>query len=72
MYWPELLLKKALWQTGVRYKSPEKPLLGKPENSLKKYKLVIFVYSAFWHGYDWENSKLAIKSNRKFWIANIK
>ncbi|WP_371134674.1 hypothetical protein [Algoriphagus sp.] len=21
--------------------------------SLKKYKLVIFVYSAFWHGYDW-------------------
>lgn len=68
---PELLLKKALWQAGVRYKTPKKPLLGKPDISLKKYKLVIFVDGAFWHGYDWENRKHSIKSNREFWIAKI-
>lgn len=68
---PELLLKKALWGAGIRYKALKKPLLGKPDISLKKYKLVIFVDGAFWHGYDWENRKKAIKSNREFWIAKI-
>lgn len=68
---PELLLKKALWESGVRYKTPKTPLLGKPDISLKKYKLVIFVDGAFWHGYDWKNRKHAIKSNREFWIAKI-
>ena len=68
---PEKLLKKALWGAGIRYKTPKKPLPGKPDISLKKYKLVIFVDGAFWHGYDWENRKHAIKSNREFWIAKI-
>ena len=68
---PEILLKKALWQAGIRYKTPKKPLHGKPDISLKKYKLVIFVDGAFWHGYDWENRKNAIHSNREFWIAKI-
>ncbi|SFB40218.1 DNA mismatch endonuclease Vsr [Algoriphagus aquimarinus] len=49
---PEKLLKKALWQAGVRYKTPKKPLYGKLEISLKMYKLVIFVDGTFWHGYD--------------------
>lgn len=68
---PEKLLKKALWGAGIRYKTSKKPLPGKPDISLKKYKLVIFVDGAFWQGYDWENRKLAIKSNREFWIAKI-
>jgi DNA mismatch endonuclease (patch repair protein) len=68
---PEQLLKKALWQAGVRYKTPKKPLFGKPDISLKKYKLVIFVDGAFWHGHDWEDRKHAIRSNREFWIAKI-
>jgi DNA mismatch endonuclease (patch repair protein) len=68
---PEKLLKKALWGAGFRYKSPKKPLPGKPDISLKKYKLVILVDGAFWHGYKWENRKHAFKSNREFWIAKI-
>ena len=68
---PEKLLKKALWLAGVRYKTPKKPLPGKPDISLKKYQLVIFVDGVFWHGYDWGNRKHSIKSNREFWIAKI-
>jgi DNA mismatch endonuclease (patch repair protein) len=68
---PEKILKKALWESGIRYKTPKNPLFGKPDISLKKYKLVIFVDGAFWHGYDWEVRKEAIKSNREFWIAKI-
>jgi DNA mismatch endonuclease, patch repair protein len=68
---PEKLLKKSLWHAGVRYKSNKRKLLGKPDISLINYKLVIFVDGAFWHGYDWENRKSAIKSNRDFWIPKI-
>lgn len=68
---PEILLKKVIWQAGIRYKTSKKPLLGKPDISLKKYKLVIFVDGDFWHGHDWENRKHTIKSNREFWIAKI-
>jgi DNA mismatch endonuclease (patch repair protein) len=68
---PEKLLKKALWHAGVRYKTPKKPLFGKPDISLKNHQLVIFVDGSYWHGYDWENRKQAIKSNREFWIAKI-
>lgn len=68
---PENLLKKALWDAGVRYKNGKKPLYGKPDIALKKYKLVVFVDGAFWHGFDWENRKHSIKSNREFWIAKI-
>lgn len=68
---PEKLLKKALWHAGVRFKTPKHKLPGRPDISLKKYKLVIFVDGTFWHGYDWEDRKGAIKSNREFWIAKI-
>ena len=56
---------------GPRYKTPKKPLPDKPDISLKKYKLFIFVDGAFWHGYVWGNRKHSIKSNREFWIAKI-
>lgn len=34
---PEKLLKKALWNAGIRYKSPKHKLYGNPDISLKKY-----------------------------------
>jgi DNA mismatch endonuclease (patch repair protein) len=68
---PERLLKKALWHSGIRHKSNKQKLPGKPDISLIKYKLVIFVDGAFWHGHDWENRKSAIKSNQDFWIPKI-
>lgn len=68
---PEKRLKKALWHAGVRYKTSKNKLPGRPDISLKKYKLVIFVDGTFWHGYDWENRRETIKSNREFWIAKI-
>jgi DNA mismatch endonuclease (patch repair protein) len=68
---PEKLLKKALWHAGIRHRSNKQKLPGKPDISLIKYKLVIFVDGSFWHGYDWENRKSDIKSNRDFWIPKI-
>ena len=68
---PEMLFRKALWAKGVRYRVDSKYLLGKPDVSIKKYKLAIFIDGEFWHGYNWEEKKETIKSNRGFWIPKI-
>lgn len=68
---PELLFRKALWEKHIRYRIDNKKLPGKPDVSIKKYKLAIFIDGEFWHGYDWDNRKLEIKSNRLFWIPKI-
>ncbi len=38
-----------LWQNGYRFRKNVKALEGKPDIAIKKYKLVIFIDSCFWH-----------------------
>ncbi|MCK0161132.1 very short patch repair endonuclease [Muricauda sp. F6463D] len=68
---PELAFRKALWKSGYRYRIDYKKLVGKPDIALKKYKTVVFIDGEFWHGYNWEERKLKIKTNREFWIPKI-
>ncbi len=49
----------------------QRKLPGKPDVSIKKYKLAIFIDGVFWHGYHWDENKEVIKSNRSFWIPKI-
>ena len=68
---PELLLAKAMWKLGLRYRKNSKTVFGKPDFSFKKYKVAVFVDGEFWHGKDWEKRKNDIKSNREFWLEKI-
>ena len=68
---PELLFRKALWEKGVRFRVDNKKLPGKPDVSIQKYKLAIFIDGEFWHGYNWDERKDNIKSNRDFWVPKI-
>lgn len=68
---PELLFRKALWKKGIRYRVNSKKLPGKPDISIQKYKLAIFIDGEFWHGYNWNERKESIGSNRGFWIPKI-
>ena len=36
-----------------------------------KYKIAIFVDGEFWHGYNWQDKKKKINSNKAFWIPKI-
>lgn len=67
----ELMLRKALWRSGIRYRKNYKVLPGKPDIAITKYRIAVFCDSDFWHGYDWENRKQRIKSNREYWIPKI-
>ena len=69
----ELLLRKALWHQGYRYRKNYKALPGSPDIVLTKYKIAIFCDSEFFHGKDWEILKLRLENgqNADFWIKKI-
>lgn len=68
----ETMLGKALWQKGFRYRKNDKTVFGKPDFTLKKYKIAVFADSEFWHGKDWETvRKHEHKSNVEFWHKKI-
>ena len=68
---PELAFRKALWAAGYRYRIDSRKLVGRPDIVLNKYKTIVFIDGAFWHGYQWEERKQNIKTNKDFWIAKI-
>lgn len=67
----ELLLRKALWQRGLRYRKNVKYIFGHPDIAFIKKKVAIFCDSEFWHGYDWEHHKNDFKMRQDFWIPKI-
>ncbi len=68
---PELIFRKALFARKMRYRVDFKKLPGKPDIVNMTKRFVIFIDGEFWHGYNWEEKKVRIKSNREFWIPKI-
>lgn len=68
---PELLLRKHLWQKGLRYRIHGKDIIGKPDIYMKGKKIAIFVDSDFWHGRLYCEGKAIPKSNQAYWIPKL-
>lgn len=66
----ELLLRKALWQQGIRYRKNYKKIPGIPDIAITKYKIAIFCDGEFWHGKNF--SEKTFESNAKYWNNKIK
>jgi len=66
----EVLLGKALWRLGLRYRKNDKSVYGKPDFTFKRYKVAVFVDSEFFHGKDWETRKRP-QTNADFWLKKI-
>ncbi len=67
----EIVLRKELWNRGLRYRKNCKDLPGKPDIVFRGKKVAVFCDSEFWHGHDWENRKDKIGTNRDYWIPKI-
>ena len=67
----ELLLRRELWQRGIRYRKNVKGILGHPDIAFIGKKIAVFCDSEFWHGFEWDKRKNEIKSNREFWLSKI-
>ena len=67
----EVILRKALWSKGYRYRKNYKKLPGSPDIALTKYKIAIFCDGEFFHGI---NKKLDFEGWTviRFWGEDIK
>ena len=68
---PEKRLRTELWRRGFRYRLHAKNLPGSPDLVFLKHRLAIFIDGEFWHGYNWEQRKAKLKTNRDYWIPKI-
>lgn len=67
---PELIIRKALYARGFRYRLNVKALPGRPDIVLRRYRAVIFVHGCFWHGHDCHLFKWP-KTRPEFWREKI-
>lgn len=69
----ELILRKALWHKGIRYRKNYKVLPGTPDIAITKYRVAVFVDGDFWHARGHElNPGEQIQTNQLFWRKKMK
>ena len=68
----ELRLEAELNKRGITtYIKNHKDIPGKPDFAFVARKIAVFCDGDFWHGYNWEEAKNKIHSNKDFWIKKI-
>ena len=69
---PEILLRKALWHKGLRYRKNYKKLPGTPDIAINRYHIAVFVDGDFWHarGHQ-EHPGEQIASHKKYWQKKL-
>jgi len=67
---PEMMLRRALWSSGHRYRLKTSPKLpGSPDLLFPRTKIAIFVDGCFWHGCPIHGTQP--KTNVVFWQKKI-
>ena len=70
---PEILLRVALQEKGLRFYRNRCELPGVPDLVFWSAKLVVFVDGDFWHGKSWSKRKAKLRRghNSEYWINKI-
>lgn len=70
---PELILRRALWKRGHRYRKNCSNLPGTPDLVFRGSRVVVFVDGDFWHGRDWPTRKAKLERghNSAYWVRKI-
>lgn len=67
---PEIILRKALWNKGYRYRKNWRALPGKPDIAITKHKIAVFCDGEFFHGKDFDTKKKPA-TNAEYWESKI-
>jgi len=67
---PEMIIRKALFSEGYRYRLHRKDLPGKPDIVFPSKKKVIFINGCFWHGHNCKKAALPA-TNKSFWEKKL-
>lgn len=68
---PELAVRRAAHQLGLRFRLHRRDLPGRPDMTLTKWRTVLFVNGCFWHQHDNCSRSRLPKANKKFWEAKL-
>ncbi len=69
---PELLLRSALWKSGIRgYRKHFLHLPGRPDIVFPRYRLAVFVHGCFWHRCPKCNISIP-RTNAPYWEEKLR
>ncbi len=68
---PEMILRRHLWATGLRYRTHVSSLPGTPDIVFLREKFVVFVNGCFWHSHSCRETPLFVK-NAEYWHTVLK
>lgn len=68
---PELLIRRALHSSGLRYSLHRKNLPGTPDLVFRQYRSVVFIHGCFWHGHKGCRYFRLPQSRSDFWREKI-
>jgi DNA mismatch endonuclease (patch repair protein) len=64
---PELLVRRALHASGLRFRLHRKDLPGKPDIVLPRYQAAVLVHGCFWHRHTGCRYATTPSTNTAFW-----
>ena len=69
----EVVLRRALWKKGIRYRKNYKVLPGSPDIAITKYKIAVFCDGELWHGKDWDSLQERLQKGKRgnYWVQKI-
>src|SRR5438874_1904112 len=76
---PEVLLRRALWSRGIRYRVCDSDLPGRPDVVLPSARVALFVDGDLWHGHQWRlRGLLSLEDqfretvSKDYWLRKIR
>jgi DNA mismatch endonuclease (patch repair protein) len=63
---PELIVRRAVWAAGFRFRLHSQALPGRPDLVFPGLKTVVFVHGCYWHGHSCQKGRIP-GSNSRFW-----
>lgn len=73
---PEMIVRKALWARGYRYRLHRRDLPGRPDLVFPASRLAVFVDGDLWHGNAWKVRELPslaslFPTHTDWWVSKI-
>lgn len=68
---PEMRVRRAFHETGLRYRLHVRDLPGTPDLVFPSRKVALFVHGCFWHGHEGCVGSRLPKSREDFWIPKL-
>ncbi|AWJ86406.1 very short patch repair endonuclease (plasmid) [Azospirillum sp. TSH58] len=68
---PELLVRRAAWAAGLRYRLHDRRLPGRPDLVFPGRRVAVFVHGCFWHCHEGCNRFRIPKTRTDWWTAKL-